>query len=164
MKSLITYFSFTGHSEKVAKIFANILQEKGQADIQRLIPQTEIKNFFLQGHAAIRKMRAVLGENIKFNVSDYDLIVLGSPIWAFHSTPAINAYLDQVTGLKGKKVILFLTTGGKIGVCKCFEKIEKILREKGAVNVMRIGITDKQWKNEAAIQDDIKKIIENMSE
>ena len=40
--------------------------------------------------------------------SDYDLIIVGTPIWAWSPTPAIRSYLKN-NNLSGKKVALFFT-------------------------------------------------------
>jgi flavodoxin len=44
----------------------------------------------------------------KLSPADYDLIVLGTPIWAWRPTPAIRTYIKQ-NDLSGKKVALFFT-------------------------------------------------------
>ena len=44
--------------------------------------------------------------------ADYDLIVVGTPVWAGRPTPAIITYLKK-NSLAGKKVALFFTQGGK---------------------------------------------------
>ncbi len=43
---------------------------------------------------------------------DYDLIVLGSPIWAGKPTPAITTYVKK-NSLAGKKVAFFFVQNGK---------------------------------------------------
>lgn len=40
--------------------------------------------------------------------SDYDLIIIGTPIWAWSPTPAIRTYVKN-NNLSGKKVALFFT-------------------------------------------------------
>jgi len=39
---------------------------------------------------------------------DYDLVIIGTPIWAWKPTPAIRTYISQ-NNLAGKKVALFYT-------------------------------------------------------
>ncbi len=41
--------------------------------------------------------------------ADYDLVVLGTPIWAWSPTPAIRTYISQNNNLSGKKVAIFYT-------------------------------------------------------
>lgn len=43
------------------------------------------------------------------SVSAYDYVVIGAPVEAFSLSPVMNAYLNQLSGLDGKKVALFVT-------------------------------------------------------
>lgn len=162
MKSLITYFSHSGHSEQVAKQFENILKEKGEVEIQRLLPKNEIKNFFLQCLAARKKEKAELPDNIKTDVTDYDLVVIGSPVWAFAPTPAINAYLDKISDFKGKNIVLFLTSGGTGWVEKVFQYMESQIQSKNPGKILRLNILDKQLKNDAEVTAKIQEVIASL--
>jgi flavodoxin len=42
MKTLITYYSFSGNTDKVVNIFADVLRKKGEVVLQRLNPADEI--------------------------------------------------------------------------------------------------------------------------
>ena len=46
------------------------------------------------------------------DVSASDLIVIGTPVWAFKATPAINATIAALKGCDGKKAVIFATCGG----------------------------------------------------
>jgi hypothetical protein len=48
------------------------------------------------------------------NPEDYDLLIIGTPVWAFTLTPAIRTYLRN-NDLSGKKVALFFTLGIRLG-------------------------------------------------
>ena len=41
---------------------------------------------------------------------EYDTIVIGTPVWAWHYTPAIRSFLSTVK-LSGKKIALFCCCG-----------------------------------------------------
>jgi flavodoxin len=47
-------------------------------------------------------------EPTKRSPADYDLVVIGTPIWAWSPTPAIRTYIAK-NDLSGKKVALFFT-------------------------------------------------------
>ncbi len=62
--------------------------------------------------------RAMKGESdviepSSIDVSESDLLVIGTPVWAFRAAPAINAALNALTGCEGKSVILFATCSAK---------------------------------------------------
>jgi hypothetical protein len=49
------------------------------------------------------------------DVSGYDLLVFGSPFWAFKPTPVIHSAIDSLKGCEGKQTVAFATHGGKPG-------------------------------------------------
>jgi len=164
MKSLVTYYSFSGNTEKVMKIFAEVLSARGEVKPQRLLPNEEIKDFLGQCMAARSGKRSVLKEGIDFDASHYDLIVIASPVWAFAPTPAVNSFLDGLTGLNGKRVIVLLTSGSGVGVKNCFKNMRVILENKGAATIDEINIPDRKQKEESFIKTSIVNIINGKGE
>jgi len=98
------------HTDKVANIFAGQLKAKGEVELLRLRPASEITSFAGQCRAAFTGKRAELDGTVKTDVSPYDLVIIGCPVWAFAPVPAMNTYLDKVNGLNGKKAIILLTS------------------------------------------------------
>jgi len=144
VKTLITYYSFSGNTDKVANIFADTLKVKGEVLLQRLKPVDEVTTFAAQCRAAFTKTRAKLAPGVNFDASPFDLVILGCPVWAFAPVPAMNSYLDAVNGLHGKRVVVILTSGSGLGVSKCFKNIKGILHSKGASSVDEINIPDRK--------------------
>lgn len=140
MKILITYYSYSGITAKVVKIFKEILQEKGEVEIQSLKPKQELTSFTSQHMAARSGKRCELEGRVLFNVSAYDVIIIGLPMWAFAPVPAINTYLDNISGLAGKKVITLITSDSEVGVNTCFRTLRNILQDKGAIDIKEINI------------------------
>lgn len=159
MRSLVTYYSYSGNTDKVVKIFAGILKKKGEVDIQRLRPMHEIRDFAGQCHAAFTKKRAVLENGIKFDASPYDLILIASPIWAFAPTPALNTYLDKVSGLNGKRVIVLVTSGSGVGLKRCFKNIRVVLENKGASTIDEINIPNRKQNDESFVMSSLERLI-----
>ena len=159
MKSLITYYSYSGNTDAVAQIFAKVLRNKGDVDVQRLKPRDEIRAFIAQCQAAFLKKRAELEGKVNFDAGSYDLVLIGSPVWAFAPTPAINTLLDKISGLNGKKVIIFLTSGSGAGVKRCFGNIAKVLKAKGASEICEINIPDRRIKDENFVTASIIKYL-----
>ena len=160
MRSLLVYYSFSGNTDHVAKLFAGELKKKGEVDTQRLFPKNEIKDFLGQCRAARAYKRADLGGKADYDASPYDLIVLGSPVWAFAPVPAMNTYLDNISGLNGKRVIVLLTSGSGLGVKHCFKNIRRVLKNKGASTIDEINIPDRLQKNEGHIIDLFNSVFE----
>ena len=160
MKSLLAYYSFSGNTDHVAKLFAGELRKKGEVILQRLSPKDDIKDFFGQCRAARAGKRADLGEKVDYDASSYDLVVLGSPVWAFAPAPAMNTFLDNISGLKGKRVIVLLTSGSGLGVKHCFKNISRILEKKGAATIDEINIPDRLQEDEGHIIDLFNSVFE----
>jgi len=139
MKSLIVYYSYTGNTEKIAKKLKGILSKKGQAEIHRLKPIDESNNFFVQAASAFAGKRAKLPEE-KFDLSGYDLICLGTPVWALAPTPAINTFLDKCKNLDGKDAICFTTYKSGAGVKRCLNTMIEKLKQKGAFKISGFSI------------------------
>ena len=159
MKALVTYYSYTGNTERVAKIFGKILEAKGEVHLQKLKPITEITSFVGQCSAARKGNKTMLEEGLKFDATSYDLLLIGSPVWAFAPTPAMNTFLANLTGLKGKRAVVLLTSGSGLGVKMCFNNIRKILEAKGASKIDEINIPDKKNQDNDFVTSSLQKIL-----
>ena len=110
MKSLIVFYSRTGNARFVAQTIA---AEIG-ADLEELVDlkkRSGLMGWFGAGGDARRGKETTLGPLTKSYV-DYDLVVVGTPIWAGQPTPAVTTYLKK-NDLAGKKVAVFFSQGGK---------------------------------------------------
>lgn len=159
MKILVTYYSYSGITEKVIGMFKEALEKGSELKIQRLKPKKEITSFFGQCLAARSKKRCEIEEEALFDASSYDTIILGSPVWAFAPAPAINTYLDKVTGLSNKKIIVLLTSGSGAGVKMCFKYINDILRSKGASDINEINIPNARMKDRDLIISSLERAL-----
>ena len=139
MRSLIIYYSYSGNTKKVAEHLCGYLRQRGQADIVQLKAQDESDSFFGQCLRAFWRKRARI-EPVNCNLSSYDAICFGAPVWAFAPPPAMNAYLDQVQNIQDKEVILFTTYGSGTGNNRCLNYMQQILANKGAKSFKRFSI------------------------
>jgi flavodoxin len=159
MKTLIVYYSYSGITKKVVDMYADILRKKGDVTIQQLKPKTEITTFLGQCQAAFLRKRAELEGNIDHDASPYNLIILALPVWAFAPVPAVNTYLDIVTGLSGKRVITILTSGSGAGVNKCFGNIRSCLKAKGANKIDEINVPNRIMGDVALIMSKLEAVL-----
>jgi flavodoxin len=154
MKSLIVYYSYSGNTEKVADILKEELSKDGSVDIVRLYPTDESRNFFVQAFRAFKKKRAVLPE-APFDVARYDLICIGTPVWAFAPAPAVNTYIEGLKNIRGKDAICFMTYGSGLGAQKCLDLMKGLLKTKGAFKIFGFGVQ----QNNVFDKESVKKII-----
>ena len=109
MKKIFIYYSLSGNGDAVAKY----LKEK-KVDIRKVIPKKELpKNMALRilcgGFLAGINHKEKL---VDFNsdISSYDEVIIGSPIWNGKLSCPINTVLDEID-LVGKKVTFILYSG-----------------------------------------------------
>ncbi len=147
MKSIIIYYSYTGNTQKVADILAENLTERTEfVTTSRLEALDEASSFFLQSRRALFHKRAKIAP-VQFDLSDYELICLGTPVWALGPAPAMNAYLDSCFGLKGRTVVLFVTYGSGLGLKRCFNYMQDRLSGQGVGCFRSFSIQQSQVSN-----------------
>jgi flavodoxin len=142
MKSLVVYYSRSGNTRFVAE---KISQEIA-GDIEEIIDKKRRKGLFgfvLSGYDATRGRATKIGE-IKKSPEDYDLVVVGTPMWNKRITPAVRTYLrDNI--FSEKRVALFCTNLGSEP-----ERVFKTLKElmSGCNFVGELTITNAQKDRE----------------
>ena len=131
MKKLVVYFSQTGNTKKVAgKIAKNL-----RADLDEIIDRDK------RGEEAMFK-KELLEINFKKNPSKYDLVIIGSPVWAFGVPPATKSYMMKN---KFKRVAFFCTYALMTGFF--FGKMKKFSRKPLAtlkVHMKKINQSDEK--------------------
>lgn len=139
MKSVIIYYSYSGNTRKVADVLSAGLMQKGEVEKIELASLDEPVSFFSQAHRAFFRRRARI-KPANVDLSGYDLVCFGTPVWAFAPAPAMNTYLDECSGLKGKTIVLFTTYGSGTGNQRCLNYMQSVLTRKGAGQFMRFSI------------------------
>ena len=121
MKALVIYYTRTGNTKFIAETIA----AKLGADIEEVI---DLKNrqgklsFMPAGRDAMRGKETQIAET-KRTPTDYDLIIIGQPVWAGSPTPAIRTYVNK-NDLSGKKVAIFFSD---INLGKAVEKTKALM-------------------------------------
>ena len=123
MSKLFIYYSNTGNGDIVA-----YKMESLGYDVRKVMPKKELpKSFFFK----VMTGGFLVGLNVKSklvdydnNVSEYEEIVIGSPIWNDRLSTPINSVLDK-TDLNGKNVRFILYAGSGTAK-KVFKQLEKV--------------------------------------
>ena len=124
MKTAVIFYSFEGNCALVAKAIKDALN----ADIFEIKTRdgkkrTGSAKYVWGGFQVITRKKPEL-EPLSIDINTYDLIVLGTPVWASSPTPAMLSFLSK-TEITGKKIALFCChAGGKGGV---FDKFRALL-------------------------------------
>ncbi|MFH1269821.1 MAG: flavodoxin [Candidatus Omnitrophota bacterium] len=157
MQSIIIYYSYSGNTQKVAGLLTEYLKLQGEVDIIELKGLDESDKFFTQAARAFRHKRAEI-QPVNFDLSKYDLICVGTPVWAFGPAPAMNTYLDKCFGLGGKNVILFTTYGSGTGNERCLNYMQDILARKGTKEFQKFSIQQFKVNDKEFILSKIREI------
>jgi flavodoxin len=139
MKIAIIYYSFSGNTKMAALTLREYFKEKNDIEMIELRSPDESGNFFVQAARAFKHTRAKI-ENTQIDLSGYDLVCFGTPVWAFGPAPAMNTYLDNCQGLRDKNVILFTTYGSGTGNARCLNTMQGILAKKGTASFKYFSI------------------------
>ena len=111
MKTLIVYYSYTGHT----KIVAQYLQSRLNCDILSLQPLVSYSDDYdvvvSQGKDEVNRKFTPKLQNLDVDFDKYDTIILGSPIWWYTFSPVMRSFLT-FNDIKNKSVYAFFTNGG----------------------------------------------------
>ena len=114
-KSLVTYFSASGVTKKVAEKLA----EAAGADLFEIKPEVAYTEADLnwmdkKSRSSIemndKSFRPAIAEKYN-NMADYDVVYVGFPIWWYVAPTIINTFLESYD-FSGKTIVLFATSGG----------------------------------------------------
>ena len=138
MKTLVTYFSASGVTKRVAEKVANALD----ADIFEIAPETpytaaDLDYMDKASRSTIemndKSFRPPIKETI--DVAEYDTILIGFPVWWYTAPTIINTFIESVD-LTGKTIKAFCTSGGS-GIDKCVSDLASTYPELNFAKGMR---------------------------
>ena len=115
MKYLVTYFSASGKTAKVAKRLADTINAP-LYEIRPEVPYTSADlNWMNKKSRSTIEMsdpdcRPALADN-NAPVADADIIFVGYPVWWYREPSIIDSFLDAYD-FTGKKIVPFATSGG----------------------------------------------------
>ncbi len=157
-KALVVYYSLSGDTRKIAEKLASKLD----CDIEEIVDKTKRSGFigFIKsGYQAYRR-KIVSIEKPAENPADYDIVILGTPVWAGTITPAVRTYItanaDSI-----EKVAFFCSIAGNKDK-KTFRVLEEIT---GQNPVAKLTVTDKDRSRgyNESVDDFVDKIRENLT-
>lgn len=113
-KVLVSYFSASGVTKRVAQKIANAIN----GDLFEIEPVEKYTEEDLDW--TNKQSRSTIEMNNKSfrppvlnkvqNINDYDIVVIGFPVWWYTAPTIINTFIEE-NNLEGKKVYVFVTSG-----------------------------------------------------
>jgi flavodoxin len=122
MNCLIVWYSRDGHTQKVGKKLTELINAESE-EIYDLKNRKGIINWFIAGRDAMKQLKT----EIQFykDPKNFDLIIIGTPVWAGRMAPAIRTYIEK-NNMNFSKVCVFCTHGGNSSG-KTLVEMEQIL-------------------------------------
>ena len=158
MKTLIVYYSYDGSSALIAGLLKEFLGaetlELKTVDEKR---RRGISLIFWGGFQAVKGKKAAL-KPYSVKPEDYDLIILGSPVWAGAPAPALNTFIAE-TDFSNKKLALYCTHGG--GMRKFFDTLKS--RIKNGVIAGEVDFQDVKKTPPEVLRQNVKDWAERIS-
>lgn len=128
VKILVAFYSRTGNTRKVAEDIARAFSEKSgdQVDLEEMKETKDrsgLSGYALAGRDAALKKPAIL-KPLKYHSTDYDLVLIGGPVWAWTICPAVRTYCAN-EGVNASRLGFFCTMGGS-GERRSFSEMESL--------------------------------------
>lgn len=159
-KKLIVYYSYTGHT----KMIAESIQEKLQCDILEIKPVKEYSKDYNQvvseeqNNESTNKKPEI--QKINKDLSKYDEIIIGSPVWWYTIAPVIRTFLLE-NDFTGKVIRPFATNAGWLG--QTFKEIQRLCPNSKVEKGMNIVFTEDYRENQLITSpDEIDNWINNL--
>jgi flavodoxin len=154
MKTSIIYHSYSGITRGVAE---TVQKACGGDLVEVTLKQnySSISAYTLGCYRAMKEEGDPIDPEI-IDVSASDLIVIGTPVWAFKATPAINAAIAALSGCAGKKAVIFATCGGSAK--DTLPILEKALAAKQVIVAGQVVLTKKEIAEGSKINDLIEAV------
>jgi flavodoxin len=131
MNKLIVYYSRTGNTKKVAEELAN----KSGSKIAELIDEKNRSGgigWLGAGRDALKNKLTSIKPLVE-DISKYDLIIFGTPVWAGKMTPALRTFIQNYKD-KIKNYAIF-TTAGSSSSEPLFVEIKELIGKESKKNI-----------------------------
>lgn len=159
-KILVTYFSASGRTKKLAQKLAECVG----GDLHEIVPKEAYTRADLNWTDKNSRSSVEMSDehsrpeivDIVQDMSEYDVVYVGFPIWWYVAPRIVNTFLETYD-MSGKVVVPFATSGGS-GMGNTNEKLEAsckgaILKEGRVFRPSVDGDTLKEWVMEVMRED-----------
>ncbi len=150
MRILIAFYSRTGITKKTCNAIAEALTNSGgsvEVQVEEIIDREDRSGalgYARAGRDAMRKRTTEI-EPVQAEVAAYDLVVIGTPVWAWTAVPACRAFCEQFAA--EMKAVAFVATMGGNGDRGAFEALEEWC---GKAPVATVAVRERFVKREDA--------------
>jgi len=126
MRVLVSFYSKTGRTRRVAEEIAKALELKNHDVLLHSITPRQV----LKAHSYSRDGKGIGLVEPLLNIKDFDLVFVGTPVWSFCPSPMVLSYLRQLKNIREKRFVLFSTCTALPGTT--IKRMANILATKNA--------------------------------
>ena len=109
MKKLFIYYSLSGNGDNIADYLKDKVYDIRKVITEEELPKNNMLRILIGGYKAMINYKDKL-KKFDYDISSYDEIVIGSPIWNSRLSSPINTVLDNIN-LDNKKITFILYSG-----------------------------------------------------
>lgn len=155
IRACVIFYSYSGVTRRVAE---GIRAASG-CDLIEVKTRTPYTSFtaYTKGVLRSRKGAADPIEPESIDVSGYDLLIIGTPVWAWHPAPAMNAAVQALTGCARKMAVVFTTCSTQPG--EALPLLAKALEARGVKVMAQISLDQDDTKNPDAGGELLRQVI-----
>lgn len=147
MKTTIIFHSYSG----ITRGIAERIQAACGGDLIEVKPRKEYNKIsaYTMGCLRARSEEADPVDPAAIDVASSDLIVIGTPVWAWKTTPVMNGAINALKNCEGKKAVVFATCGSQAG--DAIPIMKRSLQQKGVTVVGEFMLTRKDVGDEQKV-------------
>jgi flavodoxin len=139
----VIFYSYSGITRGVAEGIRNA----SGCDLIEVRTKKPYISFsaYTTGVLRSRKMACDPIEPDEIDVSGYDLLIIGTPVWAWKPSPAMNAAVRALQGCEGKMAVIFSTCSNQPG--EALPLLSAALADRGVRVMAEISLDADDTKN-----------------
>ena len=145
-KVLIIYYSWMGHTKNIAEQIA----QKTNADlfqIKTLEPYSSPSVYMKSKKELTSKKYPEINKDNLPNITKYDTIFIGAPVWWYTMAPALYSYLKE-TDFNGKNIVPFSTQSSNYG--SFFEDFANVARNAQILSGEKFNNVNEKYQNQVS--------------
>ena len=155
IRACVIFYSYSGITRGVAEGIRNA----SGCDIIEVRTKRPYTSFSVYTTGVLRSRKGACDEiePAAIDVSGYDFLIIGTPVWAWKPTPAINAAVRALIGCEGKMAVIFTTCSNQPG--EALPILSRALAGRGVRVVAEISLDAEDTKNPDAGGELLRQII-----
>ncbi len=137
MKILVVFYSRSGNTKKIAESISESLN----CDIEEIVDTEKrggIIGYIKSGYEAFRGKSSKI-KDPKNDVTQYDLVIIGTPVWAGKMSVPVRTYITQNHAKFGN--MAFFSTAGGTNFDSTFSDMKEV---SGTSPIAEIGVRTKE--------------------